>query len=1570
LAAVVPPWPKALGVALVIVVAALGATPALAAPEWGITMTHANAYGLQAGECPGGKAKYVPGEPEEDCGVDPFTGSGTTFAQESGFDTYTITVKNTAPVSNEPEVLTCNAGVWEGEPTFSYQWLRNGVLIAGATESTYTTTAADEGKVVQCLVTGTNTGGATVAASARAVVVPPAPSIAPPSSANEDTTGAAAIVEVEEGKEPQVGNTLLCSPRSEAWEGEPAFSYQWLRDGVPIAGATASSYTLTGADEGKAMQCLVEGTNAGGAVVAGSNGKAVVAPEPSAKPPVRELATVTVTAAASSATTSGAATVADRLPEGLVLAGSGGSPAASGSGWKCVASGATGITCTNSTPLAPGESYSPIMLHVQVGSPPGGGVTNTAAVGGGGAATAVASDPTTIAPAVPFGIQRFATSVTERLDGPFTQADGHPFSANATFVFNYSVEHNGALWTAGGIPKDVETELPPGFIGNPQAETKCIAAQLQANTGCPASSAVGFVTVSLSGLAIEDGKANPFAGGAFSTFPVYNLQPSPGTAAAFGFVVEDSFFGLNADVRSNGDYGVTIGDTHGGRGPAGSHGLLALSYTFCGYGVSGHGSGANGSGGEMATLACAPPSPGAKPLLTNPAQCVGSAPVTTLRANTYEEPGDYVTKTVYSGTDLVGGSPSASESFVTGCNALQFAPEVEFTPGTPSEGDTTEADEPTGARFDLKVPQVGEAGVQVKTGATLTCGQGGWSPTPTEYSYMWLSDGSVIAGARAPTYTVAEGDAGTVIECGVTATNSNAGSAALSAPVIVQPIPGVALPTAITPTITGGFFFGAKEGEVLTCNPGDWTGDPTFSYQWYDRGVALSGATGATYTLRAADVPGAIQCEVFGATASGVVAAISANESTFPGAGPLPAVSEAPQISAEGVAPATPELKNATVTLPEGMTVDPSAADGLQACSNAQFGLGSTVEPAEPASCPSASQIGTVKIVTPLLEKPLEGQVFLGEPECSPCGNTDAEDGRIFRLFLQIRSIERGVIVKLAGHVTANPTTGRLQATFTEQPQLPFSELLLTFNGGARASLANPQTCGTFTTTTDLMPWSAPGLGGLSGTEPIAGTPDATPSSSFNVDWNGAGGACPGTMPFSPSFSAGSQTPTAGASSPFAVTFGRQDHEQDLSGITVSTPPGLLGKIAGIPQCPEAQANAGTCGSESEIGTTGVGAGPGPHPFYLGGKVYLTGPYKGESFGLSIVTPAVAGPFNLGTVVVRAAIAVNPSTAALTIVSDTLPQYVDGVQLRLRTINVEVNRPGFILNPTSCAQQGVGATITAAQGASVSVSSPFAVGGCQDLAFTPSFSASTQASTSKAHGASLTITVKSAPGQANIGKVDVQLPKALPARLIPTLQHACTEAQFNTNPAGCPADSFVGTATAITSILNAPLSGPAILVSRGGAAFPDLEFLLQGENGVEIVLDGKTDIKGGITYSKFDSVPDAPISSFVTTLPEGPHSILAVPGGDLCGKSLVMPTTITAQNGKQIIQKTKITITGCSAVKAKALTRAQKLKRALHVCRTKYKAKSKKAKRLVCEAQARKRYGPIKKAKKTNRRGK
>ena len=1408
-----------IGAALALGVAAISAAPALAAPEWGIEMTHANAYGLQAGECPGGKEISVPGEPEKDCGVDPYTGSGTTLAQESGFNTYKIRVTNTAPPATGPtagDSLSCEAGTWYESPSFTYAWLRDGTVIPGAESDEYTLAAADEGKAVQCQVTATNISGGAVAVT-NAIAVSPSEATALPAL----EAGGKVSISGESGT-LAVGSTLTCEHGP--WSGSPSYSYRWLRNGVPIPGAEDDEYTLANADAGTPVQCQVIATNGGGSVAAENEYFTYVgANEPSPYPPYYTAGPGIPTPKSSQAT-SGPVTVADRLPEGLRLAGSPANPAVSGSGWggsagegECtIVGGGDGFSCTDSNSLAPGESYPPIVLHVRVGrdapsgSPPSGGVTNIATVAGGGAATSSStSDPTVISPAVPFGIESFSTDVTEPLGNPFTQSAGHPVAATAKFVLNYAPDDGGELETAGGTTKAAETELPAGFVAAPESVARCTAAESQLSGGvsdgntCPAASVVGFVAVELEG-AISGGRPTPFATARFSTALVYSLEPPPGAAAAFAFTVEHAYFALTARPRSDGDYGITVGDNASGR--AGDRGIVAVALTLCGYGVEGHGS----EGSTPTTAACANPTPGARPFLTLPSRCTGPAPSTTLLASSYQKSEDYVSKTVYNGTSLVAGAPSSTESLMTGCNGLTFEPEVEFGPSAGAEGGTTRADEPTGAAFDLKVPQAKEA-----------------------------------AGVNA-----------------------------------------------------------------------------------------------------------------------------------------------------------TPALEDATVTLPEGMTADPSAANGLQTCSNAQFGLGSTVEPAEPAECPLAAQVGTADVCTPLLANQtgsatsgeevdreceagkaapvLQGQVFIGQPECGVggvCTNADAADGRLFRLFLQVRAPARGVIVKLAGEVSANPLTGRLQATFTEQPQLPFGELRLQLKGGPRAPLANPQTCGTATTTTELTPWSAPGLGGLSGSEAIAGTPDATPSASFSVDWDGAGGACPAALPFGPSFSAGSQTSAAGGSSPFAVEFGRQDREQDLSGIAVTTPPGLLGKVSAAQQCPETQANAGTCGSASQIGTATVAAGAGADPYYLTGNVYLTGPYRGAPFGLSVAVPAAAGPFTLagntgsGLEVVRAAIAVNPSTAALTITSDPLPQIVDGVPLRLRTVRVEVNAVGgvpFMLNPTSCARQTVGATITAAQGASSTVTSPYEVGGCSSLPFAPKLTASTQGRTSKAGGASLTVNVASTPGQANIAKVDLELPKALPSRLT-TLQKACTEAQFAANPAGCPAASDIGTATAVTPILNAPLTGPAYIVSHGGAGFPDVELVLQGE-GVEIVLDGKTDIKGGVTYSRFETVPDAPIGRFEAVLPEGPHSILAtdIPAsahGSLCGRALTIPTIITGQNGKQLRQSTKVAVSGCKG--AQPLTRAQQLSRALKQC----KRHKRKQVRAGCEKQARKRYGHKPKTAKAKRSG-
>lgn len=571
------------------------------------------------------------------------------------------------------------------------------------------------------------------------------------------------------------------------------------------------------------------------------------------------------------------------------------------------------------------------------------------------------------------------------------------------------------------------------------------------------------------------------------------------------------------------------------------------------------------------------------------------------------------------------------------------------------------------------------------------------------------------------------------------------------------------------------------------------------------------------------------------------------------------------------------DLMDATVVLPVGMAVSPSAANGLGACSPEQIGLTN----ANGAACPDSSKLGEAEIITPLLAQPLKGAVYLAQQGNNPFGSL---------LALYLVAEGNGALIKLAGHVEADPITGQLTTTFQNNPQLPFNELKLKFFGGPRAPLITPAGCGTYETKSALAPWS--------------GTAPATPSDTFTIN-TGCASA------FTPAFNAGTANNQAAGFSAFSTTFSRQGGEQRLGSIRLQLPPGLLGVLRSVPRCPEPQASQGTCGPETLIGHTTVGAGPGSDPFYIGGNVFLTGPHNGAPFGLSIVTHVLAGPFDLGNVIVRATVRVDPHTAQITATTDSLPTILQGIPLDLRTVNVTIDRSGFMFNPTNCSALSVTGTITSTAGANAGVSSPFQAANCANLPFKPAFAASTQSNTSKANGASLVVKVAQRPGEANIHKVDLQLPLALPSRLT-TLQKACTEAQFNVNPAGCPEGSFVGTAKAVTPVLNVPLVGPAILVSHGGAAFPHLEFLLQGE-GVEIVLDGETDIKRGVTYSRFETVPDAPITSFEAVLPEGPHSILAA-YGNLCAKSLVMPTTIIGQNGAQVTQSTNIATTGCRAV--------------------------------------------------------
>jgi hypothetical protein len=581
------------------------------------------------------------------------------------------------------------------------------------------------------------------------------------------------------------------------------------------------------------------------------------------------------------------------------------------------------------------------------------------------------------------------------------------------------------------------------------------------------------------------------------------------------------------------------------------------------------------------------------------------------------------------------------------------------------------------------------------------------------------------------------------------------------------------------------------------------------------------------------------------------------------------------------------DLEKTVVKLPAGMSINPSAANGRAVCSQAQIG----VENASIPTCPAASKIGIVRLDTPILEAPLEGALYLAEQDNNPLHST-------FAVYLTAEG--SGVLIKLAGRVEAGPVTGQLTTIFENNPQQPFSNLKVTLFGGPRAALANSATCGGSEAESQMTPWN----GG------------ATVRLLSPVSVTGCSGG------FAPSLSAGTTNPRAGGYSPLTVTLARGDQDQAFEQLTVETPPGLLGVLSKIPLCPEPFAASAACSASSRIGFTSETAGVGPDPVTVPevGKpedpVYLTGPYEGAPFGLSIRVPAEAGPFNLGAVVVRAKIEVDPHTAQVIVTSDPLPTILKGVPLHIRTINVTLDRPEFIFNPTDCNALTISATVTSTQGTKATPSTPFQATNCALLPFKPKLTASTGPKGTRAHGASLTVKIAYPRGvEANIGKVKVALPKQLPSRLT-TLQKACTELAFNTNPASCPAASSVGIAVVHTPVLNVPLTGPAYLVSHGGAAFPDLVMVLQGQ-GVKLDLVGQTNIsKAGITTSTFNTVPDAPISSFELKLPTGPHSALTtnLPSnakGGLCDTKLTMPTTITGQNNARITQSTKISVTGC-----------------------------------------------------------
>ncbi len=588
----------------------------------------------------------------------------------------------------------------------------------------------------------------------------------------------------------------------------------------------------------------------------------------------------------------------------------------------------------------------------------------------------------------------------------------------------------------------------------------------------------------------------------------------------------------------------------------------------------------------------------------------------------------------------------------------------------------------------------------------------------------------------------------------------------------------------------------------------------------------------------------------------------------------------------------TPQVQNVSATLPQGFTINPGAAATLQTCSDAAFGQGTTAP-----ACPNVTPVGTVSITSPPLAAPLTGNVYLRTP--------DINDPHPYRLFLDAEG--DGLTIRLVGVITPDPNTGQLTATFTGNPQVPFSDLALQFNGGSGAVIASPLACGTAAASATLTPWSSSG-----------GAPSVTLPASVTVDADGKGGACPSPPPFAPSVSTALSTLAAGAHTALTLGVSRGDGQQYLSQVNAQLPPGLLGLLASVPLCTEPAATSGACPAASAIGTTTVSAGAGSQTLTLSGPVFLTGPYGGAPFGLSVAVPAVAGPYHLGTVVVRAGISVSPTDAHISI-GATLPQIVGGIPLRVKSVSIAVNRPGFLFNPTSCAALPFGGSVVGSAGTSEAISGTLTATGCANLPFAPTITASTSGSTSASNGASLSVTVTQPAGGANLHSVGITLPKGLSARLS-TVQLACPAATFAANPVHCPPASVVGTSTASTPVLPTPLTGSVYLVSQGAAGLPTLNVVLSG-SGITVALTGTVAFTAqGLTTSTFGAIPDVPISTFALNLPEGPHSALAA-GGKLCPGPLSMPAALVGQNGAQKSSTIAVKVLGCSGVRASSTKR-------------------------------------------------
>jgi hypothetical protein len=625
---------------------------------------------------------------------------------------------------------------------------------------------------------------------------------------------------------------------------------------------------------------------------------------------------------------------------------------------------------------------------------------------------------------------------------------------------------------------------------------------------------------------------------------------------------------------------------------------------------------------------------------------------------------------------------------------------------------------------------------------------------------------------------------------------------------------------------------------------------------------------------------------------------------------------------------ASSHVRSARVSLPAGMGLNPSAANGLEACTDAQFGKGTR----NPVACPAASKVGTVEVDTPPLpDGSLTGSVYVGNQLSS-----DPASGDLYRIFVTAESARYDISARLLGKVSADPQTGQLTTTFDDAPlgripipglpQVPFKSFRLKFNGGPKAPLTSPPTCGPNTTASQMTPWSSAGPVLPDPEESPSTDPPATLTGDFTLTALPGGGDCPKTLgerPFSPAFGTRTTPPRAGAFTTLAVEIARSDGQQELKGVDVTLPPGHTGKLAGLKYCPEsaiagavgrtgvAEAAAPSCPARSFIGTAAVKVGSGSEPLSMTGKAFLSGPYKGAPLSLAVITPATAGPFDLGTVVVRVALFVHRETAQIRALSDSIPHVFGGALLDIRSVVVKTDRPRFSINPTNCSRltttgtlRGGGANpLDPAAFSAFPVSAPFQVNGCDKLGFKPKLFLRLFGATKRARNPKLRAVYVTRAGDANTRKAVVTLPRSLFLDQS-SLSKVCTRVQYDAND--CPKKSRYGFARAFTPLLDDPLEGPVFLRSSDNE-LPDLVASLRGQ--VDIDLVGRIDAVKGRIRNSFETVPDVPVSKFVLTMRGGKKGLLTN-SRNLCGKKgagkIRAVARITGQNGKKANQRPKL----------------------------------------------------------------